>query len=344
MKKNIIILSLFVLAAIAIFAADTRVITEPDGTKVTIPVNPQRIACPYHPAFDKIVMLSQGSRVAFLPMKLSPWSLRLFPDLKKVPTGTPGMTPDPELFLQHKIDLIFYPKGRFNAANYAQLGIPLVCPYNVNYVPKNIEEHTAEFQKQINFFADILGGDAKAKADKYNKYLADITNRVKAITSKIKESNKPRVYYGRATDLHTTQGHNTVMHWYTEVAGGIYLPKKYKQYFAMVSREDLLALDPDIIMLGLSGFEGKPDKAPSLDGLRAKTNGKVYNVPFGMFYWEMTSCETALLPLYLGKKFHPELFAHWDIIKEMKNFYFEIYGVKISDKDAERILASLPPQ
>jgi iron complex transport system substrate-binding protein len=62
-----------------------------------------------------------------------------------------------------------------------------------------------------------------------------------------------------------------------------------------------------------------------------------------MFYWDMTSCETALLPLYLGKKFHPELFKGWDIIKEMKRFYSEIYKIDMTDSDAERILKGMPP-
>ena len=57
----------------------------------------------------------------------------------------------------------------------------------------------------------------------------------------------------------------------------------------------------------------------------------------------MTSCETALLPLYLGKKFHPALFKNWDMVKEMKKFYLEIYGIKMTDRDAKRILNGMPP-
>ena len=48
----------------------------------------------------------------------------------------------------------------------------------------------------------------------------------------------------------------------------------------------------------------------------------------------MTSCETALLPLFLAKKFHPDLFKEWDIIREMRKFYAEIYGIDLADGDA----------
>lgn len=347
MRKKIILFILFPAVSITLFAAETRVITEPDGTKVTIPVNPQRIACVYHPAYDKVVMLSQGSRITYLPMTLSPWAVKFYPELKNGVKGNPGVVPDPEKLLSLNIDLVIYPKGRQNKEQSKQTGIPMVCPFDVKYVPKNIDDFTNEFEKQIYFLADVLGGDAKVKADRYCKYLRDITKSVKARTSKIKQADKPRVYYGQAANIYATQGYNTNMYWYTELAGGIYLYKKNAPYFATVSREELIGWDPDIIMTGMNGVSlaGKKSKPIALDKqLRAQKEGKVYNVPFGMFYWEMTSCETALLPLYLGKKFHPGLFADWDLTSEMKKFYFEIYGVKITDRDAQRILDSLPPE
>jgi len=45
----------------------------------------------------------------------------------------------------------------------------------------------------------------------------------------------------------------------------------------------------------------------------------------------------------MAKIFHPELFKDWDMIEEMKKFYGEIYGRKITDRDAERILKHLGP-
>ena len=347
MRKNLIISVLFIfIISITSFAADTRVITELDGTKVTIPVNPKRIACAYNPAYDKVIMLSQASRLVLIPKSVTLWAKKFYPELTKLETGQAGTVPDPERLLQLKVDLVIYPKRSSGKERAAQYGIPLVCPFNLNYVPENIDAYTIEFQKQISFFADVLGGDAKQKADKYNKYLVDVTKRVKAITSKIKEADKPKVYYGHAANFYSSQGNNSIMHWYTELAGGIYLPKKFSQYFATTSREEVIGWDPDIIMIGMNASTrtGGKAKISDLDKLRAHKEGKVYNVPLGIFYWEMTSCETALLPIFLGKKFHPKLFADWDLIKEMKKFYSEIYGVKITDRDAELILNALPPE
>jgi len=324
-------------------ASGTRTITGLDGEKIEIPAYPERIGCFYHPAYDKILMLSSGSRIAMLPGDATPWAYKYYPVLKSVITQKTEGLPDLERLLALKVDMVFYPKGKINIGQVVEAGIPAVCPYTNNAVPTNIDAYMSEFKKQIRFFGEILGDDAKTRAERYCRYLDEINSKVKAITSKIPESDKPKVYYGKQTDLYSTQGNNTIMRWYTEFAGGIYLPKDLQKYFATVSREQVIAWDPDIILLGMNGaFDSKTGDS-NLKEYRAYKAGKVYNIPAGIFYWDMTSCETALLPLYLGKMFHPELFKDWDIIKEMEKFYSEIYRIDMTDEDAERILKAIPP-
>lgn len=324
-------------------AGATRTITGPDGVKVEIPSTPKRIACLYRPAYDKIVMLSKGSRIALMPEKASPWAYKFYPELKGIPAATFNTIPDVERLLRLRVDLVIYPKGHVNISKVSEAGIAIVCPFNDRLVPSTMAEYTAEFKKQIMFFREILGPDARLRAEKYCRYLDGITARISAITSKIPETKKPRVYYGKMEDLTSTQGNNTIMRWYTELAGGIYLPKQLQKYFAQVSMEKIVAWDPDIILLGMAGSFDSASDSPGLSGLRASKSGKIYRVPAGVFYWDMTSCETALLPLFLGKKFHPALFKDWDILQEMRRFYSQIYGINLTKGDAERILNGLRP-
>lgn len=325
-------------------AAEMRLITGLDGVKVEIPATPKRIACFYLPAYDKIVMLSKGSRIGLMPGKPTTWAYRFYPELKDIPTAPFSVVPDVERLLKLKIDLVFYPKGHVNIDKVTEAGIPAVCPFNDKFMPSTMAEYTSEFEKQVLFFGDILGPDARVRAEKYCRYLEGITARISAITSKIPESHKPRVYYGKMADLYSTQGNNTIMRWYTELAGGIYLPKKLEKYFAVVNMEKIVAWDPDIILLGMNGSFDSATTNATFRELRAAKSGRVYKVPAGIFYWDMTSCETALLPLFLAKKFHPALFKDWDIIREMRKFYAEIYGITLTEQDAERILDGLPPQ
>jgi iron complex transport system substrate-binding protein len=347
-KRDLIftgILCLFLLAEADSFPvhAYTRTVTALDGTKVELPSYPKRIACFYHPAYDKIIMLSNGSRIAMLPGEASPWAVKFFPELEGIPKGTSGSAPDLERLLKLNVDLVIYPKGRVNVAKIEGAGIPTVCPFDNDFVPKSIDEYMAELKRQVLFFGEVLGKGSGERAERYCRYLDEITSKILTITSKIPENRKPGVYYGKVMDVFSTQGNNTAMRWCTELAGGVYLPKGLQKYYTEVNMEQIIAWDPDIILFGMYGSIDSEKTSQKLKTLRAYNSGKVYNIPAGIFYWDMTSCETALLPLYLGKKFHPELFKDWDLIKEMKNFYSEIYRVTITDADAERILNPMPP-
>lgn len=340
---------LFALLAALIFiintsyAAEKRTVTGLDGVRIEIPSYPERIACFYHPAYDKIVMLDNGKRIAMMPRDANQWAYKFYPELKGIPIDKSGNIPDVERLLSLKVDLVFYPKGRRNVEKVVEAGIPAICPFDNNVVPANVDEYMAEFKRQIRFFGEILGADAETRAERYCAFMDEINSRVKAITADIPESAKPRVYYGKATDLYSTQGYNSVMRWYTEIAGGIYLPKELQNYYVEVNRELIIGWNPDIILLGMYGASDTGKENTGLKSLKAYSSGKVYVIPAGVFHWDMSSCETALLPLYLGKKFHPGLFKEWDIIKEMKRFYSEIYEIEITDEDAERMLNGMPP-
>ena len=351
MRNRVILLILILIAGTINCGKETdlaqsagmKTIIAPDGNKVIIPQNPQRIACFYNPAYDKIVMFGKGSRIALMPREVTPWARKFYPELTGIPVNMADGVPDVERLLKFKVDLVIYPKGRSNMDKVINAGIAAVCPFNNQYTPSTIDEYTAEFKRQIMFFSEILGNETAPRAEKYCKYLEDITSRVQAVTSNIPESRKPRIYYGKLNDLCSTQGNNTIMRWYTELAGGIYLPKKLKGYFTVVNMEQIIAWNPDIVLLGMYGSFNAANKNHGLDALSAYKKGKVFRIPAGVFCWDMTSCETALLPVFLGKKFHPALFKNWDIVKEMKKFYSEIYGIRISDNDAKRILDGMPP-
>jgi iron complex transport system substrate-binding protein len=346
--KRFTIALLFIFVALICFirlaqASGTRTITGLDGEKIVIPDYPKRIICLWHPAYDKIIMMSSPSRITMIPSDATQWASKFFPELKDIPRSNSGQLPDLERMLKLNPDLVIYQKGHINISKVVDAGIPAICPYTNNVVPASIEEYMTEFKREILFLSDVLGPDTKVRAEKYCKYLDSINARVLAITSRIPESAKPKVYYGKMTDVFSTQGSSTIMRWYTELSGGIYLPKELNSYFATVNMEKIMSWDPDVILLGMNSFSASGNTDEKLKNLRAYTSGKVFNIPVGMFYWDMTSCETALLPLYLGKKFHPGLFKDWDIIKEMKTFYSEIYRITITDEDAERILKAMPP-
>jgi iron complex transport system substrate-binding protein len=228
---------------------------------------------------------------------------------------------------------------------YSKAGLKTVCVFSAERRPLNLNEYTDNFKRQITLFGTLLGPDAKARADKYNKYFDQKVKNIRAITSKIDQKNRPSVYYG---GLHGSllgcQGKGSVMHWNVEVSGGNFLPQALEDNHATATMPQVLSWNPDIILL--SGYVASPDmvtKNPELASIKAVKNGRVYGLPMGVYAWDHASNESVLLMIHMAKLFHPDLFKDWDMIKEMKTFYSEVYGKTITDDDAQRILQNLPP-
>lgn len=328
----------------SVSAADYRVITDMDDNKIEVPANPNRIACMHGVSSDRIVMLGKGGSLV-LSMKPSAWAYKLYPEIRKVQTVEPPFTGNIEKMLKLKVDLVLYSPFPGEAEKYKAAGIKTACGFSPQKRPRTIADFMDNFKRQVMFFGDLLGPEAKARAEKYCRYFDKKINRILAITSKISTKDRPTVYYGgRAGNLLSSQGKASVMHWLTEVAGGNFLPQAYDSNFTDVNMEKVFSWDPDVVLISGWGntVEGVK-KNPNWVSMRAVKNGKFYLIPNGIFAWDHASGESVLLAVYMAKIFHPHPFKDWDMIAEMKSFYSEVYGKTITDKDAERILKCLPP-
>ncbi|MEN6622253.1 MAG: ABC transporter substrate-binding protein [Smithella sp.] len=290
---------------------------------------------------EKIMTLGKGDRISLMSEQ-SPWAYKFYPEIKNARTGK-GVTP--KQMLDMKIDFVLYTPGMTKGEQYSSVGLKTVCAFSAEKRPENLDEFMENFKRQIALFGDLLGPDAKARADKYNKYFDQKVKQIISITSKIDEKNKPAIYYGGLKgNLLSSQGKGSVMHWNTEVSGGNFLLKALNDNHAKTTMRQVLSWDPDIILL--SGYTDSLDIVKNNHdwaSMKAVKNGKVYRIPRGVFTWDHASSEGVLLMIYMAKIFHPDLFKDWDMIKEMKIFYSEIYGKTITDDDAERILNCLPP-
>ena len=324
-----------------IYAEGYKTITDMCGNSVEVPLDPKRIACMHCVSPEKIMTLGGGDRI-YLMAEQSPWAYKIFPEIKNARTSK-GVKP--EEMLDMKIDFVLYTPGMTKGEQYRDAGLKTVCAFSAEQRPMNINDYIESFKKQVTFFGDLLGPDAAARADKYNRYFDTKVKQILAITSKIDKKERPSVYYGGLHgSLLGSQGQGSVMDWNVEVSGGNYLPEALSDNHAKASMQQLLSWDPDIIIL--SAYGDSPDtvmKNPELASLKAVRNGRVYRMPMGVYAWDHASNESVLMMIYMAKLFYPDLFNNWNMIKEMKTYYSEIYGKNITDKDAERILQCLPP-
>lgn len=350
MKKKNCFFTLFLMSTVifgmtflsmTVYAGESKMITDMCGNRVEVPVSPQRIACMHCVSPEKMMTLGKGNLISLMADQ-SPWAYKLFPEIKNA-QNSKGVTP--KQMREMKIDFVLYTPGMTKAEPYSKAGLKTVCVFNPATRPMNLDDYMVNFKRQITLFGDLLGPDAKARADRYNKYFDKKVRQILAITSKIDKKNRPTVYYGGLHgSLLGSQGKGSVMHWNTEVSGGNFLPQTLEDNHATATMPQVLSWNPDIILL--SGYVASPDmvtKNPELASLKAVKNGRVYGLPMGIYAWDHASNEGVLLMIYMAKLFHPDLFKDWDMIKEMKTFYSEVYGKTITDDDAQRILKNMPP-
>ena len=349
MKK---ILVMFLLSASALFwtgfsnatAGAYKTITDMDDNKVEVPVNPARIACMHAVSANRIIILGKGDRLVMM-MEPTAWTYRLFPEIKDVEIVKPPYTGNVEHMLGLGVDLVLYSPYPGEVKKYQEAGIKYACGFSAQKRPRTMDDFMDNFKRQVTFFGDLLGPDAQAKAKKYNEYFDKKINKILSITSRIDKKDWPKVYYGgRSGNPLSSQGNASVMQWFTEVAGGNYLPKTLEDNFCEADMEKVISWDPDIVLIsGVGNAIDSVRKNSNWSSLRAVKNGKLYVIPVGTFIWEQAGGESVLLAVYMAKLFHPELFKDWDMINEMKTFYSEVYGKNVSDEDAERMLKCLPP-
>ncbi len=278
-------------------AGNTKIITDMDDRKIEVPSEPGRIACMHGVSSERIFTLGKGDRLVLM-MHPTPWAYRLFPEIRNLKRVEPPFTGNIERMLNLKVDLVLYSPYPGEAEKYRAAGIYSACGFSASKRPRSMKEFLENFKRQYRFFGDLLGGDARTRAEKYCRYFDRKMSRIMAITSKIPMKERPAVYYGgRSGNLLWTQGNASVLHWFVEAAGGDYLPRAIDNNFAEVGMEKVLSWNPDCILV--SGWGTKPDivkSNPAWATMKAVKKGSVNFIPQGIFAWEYASGESVSWP------------------------------------------------
>ena len=190
MRKKFLIFLLFLLSSILcgmgshntlLYASDYKIITDMCDNKVEVPVNPKRIACMHCVSPEKIMTLGKGNSISLMA-KQSPLAYKLFPEIKNAKSNK-GITP--EQMLDMKIDLVLYTPGMTKGEQYSSAGLKTVCAFSAEKRPMNLDEFMVNFKREVSLFGELLGPDAKVRADNYNNYFDKKVKQILSITAKI---------------------------------------------------------------------------------------------------------------------------------------------------------------
>jgi iron complex transport system substrate-binding protein len=324
-------------------AAPMKTVTDRNGRTVQVPVEPKKIACFFGPSYEKLFLLGSADKVAAMSLKQSPWAHKLNPALKKVVVMPSYTDPDVEKLLQLGVDLVFYWQWPQQTRRMASAGIPVVCPYDSARSPGSSAEFMRAYKEEIRFYGQVLGEKARKIAESYCSYYDDTMRRIVSITSKIPEKRKPTVYYITGRNVFATQGGAGTSRWLLEMAGGRMVSQDLKQNFLDVTMEQVIAWDPEVILVGGLTSPDAIRNDPRWKTIRAVRENRVYTCPEGVFIWGHGSSEGHLFVLWLAKILHPDRFRSFDLVRETRDYFSRFYHYPLTGDEAMRILKRLPP-
>jgi iron complex transport system substrate-binding protein len=325
------------------YSGPTKTVTDGTGRVVKVPVDPKKIACFFGPSYEKTFLLGSADRVAAMSISQSAWAHKLNPALKNVTVMPSYSDPDVEKILQLGIDLVFYWQWPKQIEKMTSAGVPVVSPMQGNKNPETSAEFIKRYKDEIRFYGTVLGDKASRIAEEYCTYFDKKISQVTSISAIIPANKRPSVYYITGRNVFATQGGNTTGHWLIEMAGGNHVAKSLGSYFVDVSMEQIIAWNPDIIIVGGMLPLESVTSDPRWKSIKAVREDRVYPCPEGVFSWGHGSSELHLFVMWLAKTLHPDRFSKINLEKETIDYYSRFYHNTLSATDARRIIEKLPP-
>lgn len=277
-------------------AAFPVTVTDDAGRSVTIKAEPQRIISLAPSNTEILFALGLGKRVVGVD------DFSNYPPETQSIEKVAGMEPNKEKIVSLTPDLVVAVGGSAaqldKATALEKLGLTVIVlnPADIEGVIKNVE-----------LVGQATGQTAAAKT------LADsLRARVKAVADKTASAPKPKVFFELdATDPTKpyAPGPGSFIDGMIALAGGTNIAASAKLQWAQLSAEEIVAQNPDVIVLSDADFGISPDSVkarPGWDVIAAVKNGAVYPISADIVSRPGPRVVDGLEQL--AKLVHPELF------------------------------------
>ena len=315
--------------------ADGRSVIDMAGRRVRLPARIERIASAGgSPAVNAFLFLfGQGEHIVTgLPQAFqSPlWRFqRTFgPGIADGPVVSgppPAWTPNVESLLAIRPDLSFVVSEQ--AADLLdRAGLPAIV---LKW------DKVDSIARTIRLLADIF-----AAPDRARDYFAWADGLQKRIDQRIgRPAHRPRVLYLRYATL--TQPIMVPANHLIAQAGGESVTAGdnplHLDTFPF-SIEQLLAWQPEVLLLAFGDETAKVVADPRLAALPAVRDKRIHGVPHGAHIWTHYTPEQPLGALWLAQLLYPERFRDIDLIAESGQFYQRFFGKRLSSAEIATIV------
>ncbi len=237
----------------------------------------------------------------------------------------PAWTPDLEALMALPSDLVLV-ESAATADMLAARGINAYC---LSWRDPDAVTET------ITRLGDVMG--AKEQAARLLAAFAANKERVARATADIPPDKRVKALYIRVDGLMLPMV--ATARFLVEQAGGVYAaPPDLSLEHPRISPEQLLAWNPDVLLVFNPKEVASVLADPRFSGLSAVRRGAVVAVPFGMHGFTHFTPEQILAILWMGKTLYPERFADLDMPAETRRFYADFFGHALSDAQVRDLL------
>ncbi len=331
--------------------AGTITVVDHAGNKVKVPKDIKRIAvCEIYPLpsvlsvfFDsanKIVAMSPASMSSARNGLLS----KLYPEILSTNTTAMG---DNNLNIEElmKLDpqVVFYNAAKkdtgdtLRKAGFNAVGIS-VNKWNYNCVET--------LNQWISLLSQIFPEAANGRAEKVKKYSEDTLNLIKERTGKLSDQQRKNVFFlfQYSEESIVTSGCHFFGQWWADSIGAKNVAKDLQDDNSIkVNLEQVYSWNPEIIFMTNFTTSFPEDLYENTvgnydwSGITAVQKKQVYKMPHGMYRCYTPGVDTPVTLLWMAKTVYPDLFGDIDLGQKTKEYYKSIFGVDLTDSQANSI-------
>ncbi len=259
---------------------------------------------------------------------------RMFPGLDAISTDIvrgAGVTPNVESILSLNPDVVFQwaTSGEDASAVLDHAGLKVL---GMRYGT----------QDDAKGYAVMMGRVAgkEARALELNRRQDEREAFIESMLRDLPAKERPRVLYlGRFSDALSVSGAGSYNDFYIRLAGGDNAATSLPGSGRVVTFEEILALNPDVILLGNfdAAMPANLYDDPRWQDVAAVKTHRVYRMPLGGYRWDPPSQESALTWTWLAALLHSDR-AKINMRADMRDWYRFLYNHDLTDDEIDKIL------
>lgn len=317
------------------FENGTRTVVDMQGNEVEVPATITNCFDAYPVNVGIMALLGTTEAQPYILPRIKSanweWLRELDPGLDDKETIGDDATASAEEVLTINPEVVVI-SNKDTAATYREAGI------NVFMVTSAT---TDDFLESVRKSGELFGDASLEEAQEFTDYYQSNIDLVAQRVSDIPEDERPTVYYVGGTTAYNTSVKGNGLEFVTNAGGRFALSEADLGEGKEVTAEQLLAADPDVIIVGTNNRAKGYDSLMSdtaLASLSALQNDQVYKTPQGTLPWDTFGPEQSMAVLWMAKTLYPDRFDDIDLKQEMKDFYRTFYDYELSDEYADLML------